>query len=221
MMRFVLFIAAILLSFTQLCSQTRVVYGKLTTFNQFPLSNVKVSAKKSGTSAISDSLGIFSIVCRNKDVVKIQPEAFHPVSRRVRPGTDSLFINLVFVDSEANREIAVGYGYINKNDLTYAVGSLENENNDFCDYTDIYSLLKGKIPGVQIQGDAVYIRGINSINASSKALIVLDGMIVNDISWINPCHVRSIDVIKDSMSSIYGSRGANGVVVIETRKGGE
>jgi TonB-dependent SusC/RagA subfamily outer membrane receptor len=212
-------LALLVFSATQLWSQNRVVYGKLITFNRFPISNVKVVAKKSEASALSDSMGMFSIVCQKKDVLKIKPEAFQPVNRRVGPGTDSLVINLVFVDSESNRKVATGYGYIDEKDLTYAVSNLDHENNDFCNYPDIYTLMKGKLAGVTVSGGAVFIRGVNSLAASSEALLVVDEMIVDDISWINPCHVRSIDVLKDSSASMYGSRGGNGVVVIKTKTG--
>ncbi len=219
MFRSTFVIAVVLLTSVQLFSQHHVVYGKLTTFNRFPVRNVKVFAKKSDATALSDSMGLFSIVCQKKDVLKIKPETFQAVTRRVGPDSDSLVINLVFIDNEANREVATGYGYVDQEDLAYAVGNLENENNDFCNYKDIFSLMKGKLPGVRVMdspgGGAVYIRGVNSLNASSKALIVVDGIITENISWINPCHVGSIDVIKDSMASMYGSRGANGVVIIE------
>lgn len=216
-------LAVFLLTSAQLFSQNRVVIGKLTTFNRFPVKNVKVVAKKSGTSALSDSMGIFSIVCHKKDVLKIKPKAFQAVTRRVGPDSDSLVINLVFIDNESNRKVATGYGYVNQEDLAYAVSNLDYANNDFCNYNDIYSLMKGKLPGVRVvdsqDGGAVYIRGVNTLNSSSKALIVVDGMIMDNISWLRPCHVASIDVIKDTMASMYGSRGANGVVVIETIKG--
>ena len=211
--------AVVLLSSVQLFSQDRVVYGKLSTFKRYPVKNVKVTAKKSRASAISDSLGNFTIVCKKKDVLKIKPESFQRVNQRVGPNTDSLNINLVFIDNESNRQVATGYGYIDEDDLAYAVGKLSDENNDFCNYNDIFSLMKGKIPGVTVSGQAFYIRGTSSLNASNKALIVVDGMTMDDISWIKPCHVASIDVLKDSMAAMYGSRGANGVVIIRTKKG--
>lgn len=211
----------ILFTSSQLFSQNHTVYGKLTTFNRFPVKNVIVFAKKSEASAISDSMGMFFIVCQKKDVLKIKPESFQPVTRRVEPSTDTLVINLLFVDSESNRQVATGYGYIDEKDLTYAVSNLDHENTDFCNYPDIYTLMKGKLAGVTVSRGAVFMRGVNSLAGSSEALLVVDGMIVDDISWINPCHVASIDVLKDSMAAIYGSRGANGVVVIKTKTGAE
>jgi TonB-dependent SusC/RagA subfamily outer membrane receptor len=202
--------------------QTRVVYGKLTAFNQYPLQNVEVTARKAKTAVKTDSLGRFSIVAKEKDVIKIKPKAFKPVTQRINEETDSLEINLIFIDSKSNRQLATGYGYIDEKDLTYAASHLEQENNEFCNYTNIFELIRGRFPGVTVSGTqaggAVYIRGATSINLSSEALYVVDGAVTQNIDWIHPCDVRSIDVLKDGMTAIYGARGANGVVLIETKR---
>lgn len=216
-----------LLGATLICTaglaQTRVVYGKLTAYNKYPVQNIEVKTKKSKASVKSDSLGMFSIVCNEEDKILIKPKAFKTVSRKVNKETDTLKINLIFIDTKANREIATGYGYISQENLTYAMSHLEQENNEFCNYTNIFELIKGRFPGVNVRsgqiGGAVYIRGGTSFNMSNEALYVVDGGVVSSIDYIHPCDVRSIDVLKDSSAAIYGSRGSNGVVVIETKKG--
>ncbi|MBE9510652.1 MAG: hypothetical protein IMY71_07230, partial [Bacteroidetes bacterium] len=82
-------------------AQNKVVYGKLTAFNTYPVQNVEVTAKKAKTSVTSDSLGQFSIVCFEKDILRIRPKTFKPVNKKVGPDTDSLFINLLFIDSKS------------------------------------------------------------------------------------------------------------------------
>jgi len=201
--------------------QTRVVHGKLTVYNTFPAQNVKVISKKGKSAIVSDSLGQFSIVCQKKDVIKVTPKIFHPVTRRVGPDTDSLIINLIFIDTEKNRKIAIGYGYVNERDLLYAVSNLEDENNEFCNYSNIFDLINGRFAGVTVNNRAVYIRGQNSINLSNEALYVVDGMINSTIDWIPPCDIKSINVLKDGSAAIYGARGSNGVVLIETRQGSQ
>ena len=82
--------------------------------------------------------------------------------------------------------------------------------------------IRGRFAGVQVQSNGdIIIRGINSINLSSGALIIVDGVPVDNsyLETIPPVTVRSINVLKDSSSSIYGARGANGVIVIETKRG--
>ena len=154
-----------------------------------------------------------------------KPKTFKATNRKVGPDTDTMRINLVFIDNRANRELAVGYGYINSQDLNYAVSHLEQENNEFCNYENIFEVIRGRFPGVTVDrsqhGGAVYVRGVTSINLKSEALYVVDGMVTDNIEWIIPCEIRSIDVLKDGMTAIYGSRGANGVVIIETKRSGD
>lgn len=215
-------LGVLFLSASILQGQTRVVYGKLTAFNQYPLQNVEVVARKAKSAVKTDSLGRFSIVAKEKDVIRIKPKAFKPVTRRINEKTDTLEVNLIFVDSKSNRKLATGYGYIDERDLTYATSHLEQENNEFCNYTNIFELIRGRFPGVTVSssqvGGAVYVRGATSINLSSEALYVVDGAVSENIDWIHPCDVRSINVLKDGMTAIYGARGANGVVVIETKR---
>ena len=200
-------------------AQTRVVHGRLTVFDTYPVKNIEVSSKKAGAIAISDSLGNFSLVCNEKDLIKVIPRAFKPARKKVNAETRSVVINLRFIDSEENRQIAVGYGYVNEDDLNFGVSHMENEHDDFCSYTNIYDLMRGKLSGVTVQGKNVYVRGgTNSISLSTTALLVVDGQTTSSIDWVQPCQVRSIDVLKDGSAAIYGSRGGNGVVLIELKK---
>ena len=204
-------------------AQTRVVHGVLTAYNKYPVANIEVVAKKSKSSTVSDSLGNFSIVCKEKDQIKIKAETFKTVSRSVNKDTDSLRINLVFMDSKKNRDLAIGYGYMSKQDLTFAADHLQQENNEYCNFPNIYELLKGRFPGVTVDGTSgayrVYVRGAQSINSSDQVLFVVDGSPSASIEGLSPCDIRSIDVLKDGMASIYGTRGANGVILIETKRG--
>jgi len=219
-----LFLVACCLLFTSVSiAQTRVVHGVLTAFNKYPVANIEVEAKKSKSTTISDSLGNFSIVCEEKDQIKIKAETFKTVSRKIDKHTDSLLINLVFMDSKKNMDIAIGYGYMKKEDLTFAAEHMQQENNEYCNFANVYELLKGRFPGVTVDGTSgsyrVFIRGAQSINSSSEVLFVLDGSSGANIDGLNPCNIKSINVIKDGMAAMYGTRGSNGVIVIETKRG--
>jgi len=200
-------------------AQTRVVNGNLTVFDTYPVKNIEVTSKKAGATTMTDSLGRFSIVCMEKDVIKVNPIAFKPVRKKVGPNTERVSMNLQFIDSEKNREIAVGYGYINEKDLNFGVSHMENDHDKFCSYTNIYDLISGELSGVTVHGKNIYVRGgTNSFSLSTTALYVVDDQTTPNIDWIQPCQVRSISVLKDGNAAIYGARGGNGVILIELVK---
>jgi TonB-dependent SusC/RagA subfamily outer membrane receptor len=146
------------------------------------------------------------------------------VSRKIdKHSPDTLRINLVFMDSKKNRDIAIGYGHMKKEDLTSAAENMQQENNEYCSYTNIYELLKGKFPGVTVDGASgsyrVFVRGSQSINSSDEVLFVVDGSSGANVDGLNPCNIKSISVIKDGTTAIYGTRGSNGVILVETKRG--
>ena len=203
-------------------AQTRVVKGKLTTFNQYPVQNVEVASKKAQSTVMTDSLGQFEIVCNEKDVIMIKIKVFQALNKKVDEDDDYVTANLIFRDNPKNREIATGLGYISHEQLTFALAHMADENNDFCNYTDVFSLIKGRFPGVKIMTGAsgtegVFIRGQKSIYGNNEAVYVVDGIRVGDVSFINPCELATIDILKDGGAALYGSDGANGVVVLETK----
>ena len=108
-MKNIVTIAACIFLATSALAQTRVIHGRLTAFNTYPVQNVEIASKKGKSATISDSLGRFSIVCLENDVIRIKPKAFMPVSKRIGPDTDSLLVNLIFKDSKKNRDIAITY----------------------------------------------------------------------------------------------------------------
>ena len=84
----------------------------------------------------------------------------------------------------------------------------------------IYSYLRGKVPGVQVSGTKIIIRGVNSVNSGTDVLVVVDGIKVNDPGSINVEEIESVNVIKDASASIYGFAGANGVIEVRTKGAG-
>ena len=210
-----------------LSAQHRVVYGKVKLFDNLYLKNIVVSAKKAGTQTLTDSLGNFGIVCNEKDVLEFKGMTFYKERKQVRPSVDSINVQMRFIELTENVQLAVGYGYISKDKATHAYSILNNNQENFCLYSDIFELISGRCPGVRVENQSYFpgaeqeiiIRGKNSINLSNCALYVVDGVVVDHISDISPCDVKSINFLKDASASIYGSRGAGGVVLIETLKG--
>ena len=116
-------------------------------------------------------------------------------------------------------EVNVGYGTVRKSDLTQSVSTLEVKENDVQGYRDIYEYLEGRVAGVEVTYDKrIIVRGVNTVNGSTDPLILVDGQEWQDISALNPNDIKSIDVLKGSATAIYGVRGANGVILITTKK---
>ena len=221
-MRAQIFIFLFLLITLPAYSQTRVVKGQITAFNQYPVQNIEVASKKGKSAVVTDSLGQFELVCSEKDVIQIKTKVFEPLTKRISVKDDYVSANLVFRDSEKNREIATSMGYIEPDQLSYALVNLTHQNNDFCNYPDIFSLLQVKFPEVQVKGgpngaDGVYIRGQKSINLETEAVYEVDEMRVADISFINPCEVVMIEIMKGGGTAVYGTQAVNGVVIIKTK----
>ena len=101
----------------------------------------------------------------------------------------------------------------------YSKSTIKPEDNEVSGYNDIYDYLRGKVPGLIVEGRDVYIRGITTMRASTAPMFIVDGVNVQDISNIIPQEVESVEVIKDGSASLYGFRAANGVVKITTLKG--
>ncbi len=199
-------------------AQTRVVKGKLTTFNKFPVQNVEVRSKKAKSNVMTDSLGQFELVCNEKDVIRIKAKVFQALSKKVNPDDAYISANLIFRDTPKNRDIATGLGYIAPEQLAFALAHRADEYNEYCNFLNMYELLKVKFPGLVVCGTTgdfkVYLRG--TINAHDEVLFVVDGSPSASVSGLHPCSIKSIDLKIDGMSSIYGTRGDQGLVLIET-----
>jgi len=204
-------------------AQERVVRGSVFTFDSIPLVNADVEVKSTKQVVQTDTLGNFYVSCNFEDVFKVSARGFYTEKVKLKPKIKLAVINLKLKPGEKNREIAIGYGYVKNADKLNAVANLNQNDVDFSQYSNMYDLISGRFAGVQISNGKIIIRGTNSINLSSAALIVVDGVPSDDsiLNSIPPIQVKSINIIKDGSSAIYGSRGANGVVLIETKRGGD
>ena len=120
-----------------------------------------------------------------------------------------------------NDPIDVGYGKVKKKDLIVPVGKIDATKSKYSGYNNIYELIRGVVPGVDVHGTTIIIRSITTINGDPDPLFVVDGVPVTTIDNILPEMVKSIEVLKGSAASIYGSRGSNGVILINLLKGSD
>jgi TonB-dependent SusC/RagA subfamily outer membrane receptor len=214
------FLAALCLAVTT-NAQERVIHGIVTTFDSIPLIDAEVKVRSTKQTILTDTLGRFSATVNPGDRLKVSATGFFNQKVKLEEKTKLVAVNLKLKPGEKNREYAIGYGHVSDKDKLNALASLNSNDMDFSQYSDIYELIRGRFAGVQVVNGEIIIRGINSINSSSAALIVVDGVPVDGsaLSSIPPVQVKSINVIKDGSSAIYGSRGANGVLLIETKRG--
>lgn len=123
---------------------------------------------------------------------------------------------------ESQDSVNVGYGYVKKSRLTNSVSSVDMNQNEIGSYRDIGEYLQGRVPGLSVIKDGAryryIIRGVGTASGTSEPLLIVDGVEVSDISYLNPRDIRSVEVLKDSSASIYGARGAFGVILITTRR---
>lgn len=205
-------------------AQERYVKGIVTTFDSITIVGAEVMVKSSKEVVQTDTLGQFEVKVDGKDKLKISAKGFVNQNVKLEEKTKIVAVNLKLKPGDKAREYAIGYGYVKDGERLNALAQMTNDDVDFSQYTNMYDLMRGRFAGVQVQSNGdIIIRGQNSINLSSAALIIVDGMQVDGsvMSTLVPSQVKSVNVIKDGSAAIYGARGANGVVIIETKKGNE
>lgn len=117
--------------------------------------------------------------------------------------------------------VNIGYQQVKKKDLTASVSKL-NVGQEVSSYSNIFEYLQGRIPGLEVNGDKILIRGASSIYGDNEPLYIVDSVPVDDISHIAPINIKSVEVLKDAASAaVYGARGANGVILITLKKAGD
>ncbi len=202
-------------------TQSREISGTISAFNKFPLNNVKVIAKKSKDEAITDVKGYFKIAVKKNDVLIIETKTFESYRHPVKGSVNSVKINLIYRDRQRNKEIATEAGYIKRDDLEFGIENLVAENNAFSNFTNVYDAIKYALPATTIiteNGEKkIQIRGPKTILGSNAALTIVDGVIIEDISFIIPSDIISIKQLSSASTSLYGARGGNGVIVITTK----
>lgn len=206
------------------------INGRVISEQGDPIIGANIIEKGTINGTVTDIDGNFSIDVESNAILQISYIGFLAQEINII-GRKSFVITLVEDLQTLDEFIVVGYGTIQKRHLTGAVGSIKmDENIGFLANSEFGQAMYGKVPGVQILNTSgrpgvsstVQIRGINSISANATPLIVIDGIIIPefDLNSINASDIESIDILKDAASSsIYGSRGANGVILVTTRSG--
>ncbi|WP_346320170.1 TonB-dependent receptor [Chitinophaga sp. YIM B06452] len=229
----VLWITAMGAGFAQTpASANRTVTGKITDMTGEPLPGVTVVLKGGKAQAMTNEMGVYSIrIGAAADAVLVFSfVGFH--SKEVKLGATATVYNTSLEPSVKglNDVVVIGYGSVKRKDVTGSVAAVKVEDMQKAPVPSFDQALAGRVAGVQVSavdgqpGAAmqIVIRGNNSVTQNNSPLYVIDGFPVEqpDNNVINPAEIESFEVLKDaSATAIYGARGANGVIIITTKKG--
>lgn len=226
--RLYLLLAFLWMGVCMLSAQTKNVSGRiLSAENDEPIAGATVLVKGTSIGVVSDAHGHFTL--------KVPESATELIVSFIGMETQEVGIkaNLTIRLKPANEKLdevmVVAYGTAKKSSFTGAAEVIKNEQLEKMNVVSVTKALEGTSPGLQVMGGtgqpgsgaAIRIRGIGSLSSSSAPLYVLNGVVFDgDISSINPDDIESISVLKDAASAaLYGARGANGVIMIQTKKG--
>ena len=223
--------AALLMICQGSMAQSLTASGKVVDSNQEPLigATVKVVGQNAQGS-VTDYDGNFSLACKQGDVLEVSYVGY--LTQQVRAAQH---LNIVLQEDahmlDETIVVGVGYGTMRKSDLTGSIASVNAKDMKQGVITSTEQLLQGKVAGLSIvqssgapeAGASIRLRGGTSLSASNGPLVVVDGIPGVDINSVQPSEIVSMDILKDaSAAAIYGSRGANGVIIVTTnRQGGD
>jgi TonB-dependent SusC/RagA subfamily outer membrane receptor len=225
---FLLVIFSLTLSFSSFAQNSGKKYyitGQVLDVNNKPISGATVLIDNKSTDVSTDENGLYKVKVKADAVlISIFNLASGVVNAEINGRTVINFnlenvvppTNAVNQDNTDNEEVNIGYGTASKKDLTTSVGTVDGKKNKYGTYQNVYELIRGEVPGVEVNGNKIRIRGLSTINGTSDPLILVNNVEVSieSLGAIDPRMVKSINILKGSDASIYGSRGGNGVILI-------
>ncbi len=217
-------------------AQNKPVSGKVFSPDNKPLAGVTVQIKNTNLLTTTAEDGAFSLAASSDRVVLVFTYVGYASKELTVNAGTPVTVQLKEDAKDLGEVVVVGYGTQRKTDLTGAVTSLRGDKIREMPVVSVEQAMQGRMPGVQVQqtsgqpgaGISIRVRGVSSIAGGNEPLYVIDGLPqfnddvrgVNGLATINPSDIESIEVLKDaSATAIYGSRGANGVVMVTTKSG--
>ena len=209
-------------------AQTKSITGKVVDEKGETVIGAAITVKGTSRGTTTNIDGGFSIAVGPKEVLSVRLIGY--VEQEITPGSQTILKVVMKEDTQVLDEVVVvGYGVQKKSDVTGAMARVGEKELKAMPVKDALQGMQGKVAGIDIttnqrpgQVGDIKIRGVRSINAENNPLYVVDGMVLqaSGIDNINPSDIESIDVLKDaSATAIYGSRGANGVILVTTKRG--
>lgn len=235
----------IIVASNTLLAQIKVVTGQVTNDTGLSIPGVNIQIKNTSKSSTTDFDGKYKLEAKKGDVLVFSYMGFITQEKTVN-AEQNINVSLKDDSQELNEVVVVGYGTMKKKDLTGAISSFKPNRDQAAIATSIDDLLQGKVAGVSVStggstpgaAGSITIRGSNSLNGDSQPLYVIDNVpqpstgqtmrnstgdyqpTLDPLAGINPNDIEDIQILKDaSATAIYGSRGANGVIIVTTKRG--
>lgn len=209
-------------------AQDLTVRGTVTDENGAALTGVSVTLKSTTSGVITDINGNFSLSAKSGNVLVFSMIGYVTTERTVNAAQTVINVQLESTDTQLTEVVVVGYGTQRKEAVTGSVASISGDKVREIPVPNISQALQGRLAGVEMSQTStrpgatmqIRVRGTRSLSADNNPLIVLDGIpFPGSLADLNPNDIKSIDVLKDaSATAIYGSRGANGVILVTTEK---
>lgn len=210
-----------------MAAQTMKLQGTVvSSVDGLPMPGVSVTVVGTGTGTSTDMSGKYMLNAKGAGTVKFSFVGCKTVIRKFN-GSSTINVSLDDDTHMLNEVVAIGYGTMKKSDLTGSVTVINADKLKRTPASSVDQALQGRAAGVTVNANSgqpgaaaeVRIRGIGTVN-NAAPIYVVDGVIVDDISFVSPNDIESTEILKDaSATAIYGSRGANGVILINTKKG--
>jgi TonB-dependent SusC/RagA subfamily outer membrane receptor len=201
--------------------------GTVVDMKKMPVAGAAIFIDNVNTNSLTDQKGFYRVKVNAaaKEILVIS--LFYGASEQSIDGRTQIDFIMTGKSVEAegkknpgeNEIINIGYGTARKKDVTNQTGVIDAQKPEFASYQNIYDMIRGRVPGVEVSGTSIKIMGSSSLNISTEPIFVVDGVIVNTIDDIPPQTVKSIEVLKGPAASVYGMRGSNGVIVITRLSG--
>lgn len=204
------------------------VKGTVLDENGEPLMGAGVFVKGSKLGTVTDENGTYKLGPVGQDAVLVISFISYESQEIAVDGKAVVDVTLLPSTSRLDEAVVIGYGQMKTRDLTGSVSSMKGDQLIEKAPTNVFDMLQGQAAGVQIisnsgapgEGATIRIRGTSTFGSGTEPLYIVDDLPVEDISSLNPDDIKSIEVMKDAASAaIYGSRSANGVILITTKQG--
>lgn len=205
-----------------------IVTGKVTDENGNMLPGVNIVVKGTQTGTNTNGEGSYKIAVADKNATLVFSFVGYIVQEKAIGSQTTINVQLAVDNKTLDEIVVVGYGTVKKSDLTGSVVTVGPEKLTAIPVTNALESLQGKVPGMDLTrssgesgaGLNITLRGNRSLTASNAPLVIVDGIAYGSYIDINPNDIKSIEVLKDaSAAAIYGSRGANGVILVTTKSG--